>query len=499
MKDRNNNKSFKELTSSTTLEEDIDIKIVIALMRNYRNAIEAILELIDNAVDDKIKNVTLEIEILLGNKFIQIRNTGGFGMGLKELQDFLRWGQSDKRGKLGRYGQGGKAAMGYLGNSWRLETSKLGDEKTYIIEEDDWRNRIEGKKKYKPKIFVGMTPKEQGKVTIEIRSLSRKINEKRLKEALSDYYRMLLEENRIKIKVNEESIKPLDIPLTKKEKIIDKVDSKEFHGWIGLLKPNVNFRGGIRCCVLGRKITENEYFGHPDYIWKASLNRLTGEVNADFLELNLNKTGFDTDSWGWQKIREKMHKIMKPYIDFLLSEKEEEQINEDEKKRHKEASKIWNNFMREYLKKGKRPIEELRGEGFDLGQKPSNFQEIREETEEILSPREKYQPATPSPEEATGRRKRLKKFLGIEARPGIIPDRTVRSEVQIKNNKETIIVNKIFPAYGKRRGDSLYIWETIAIECAKPDKGEEIDHNEYIKEMNKIFSSFCVYLEKQKN
>lgn len=499
---KNKENSLEEVNSTTILKEDIDINIVTSLMRNYRNAIEAILELIDNAVDDRRENCPLKIEIYLGRtkgdgKFIQIVNTDGLGMGLRELQNFLRWGQSSKRGKLGRYGQGGKAAMGYLGNSWRLQSSKLNDEKTYIIEEDNWRDRMEGRKKYRPKVFAGMTPKAKGRVIFEIRNLSRKVNEKRLKEVLSDYYRMLLEENKIRIAINKEAIKPLKIPLLEKESFIEKIGSKKFHGWLGLLKPGTNLKGGIRCCVLGRKITENEYFGQPDYTWKGSLNRLIGEINADFLELNLNKTGFDTDSWGWQKLEEKISKRMQPYVDFLLNEKEEEQITENEKRRHKEASKVWNDFMKDYLR-GELPLDETQEKKFDKGQKSPILRDRTKEIEEPTSFRGKYQPATPPPEGAVGKRKRLKKFLGIEAQPGIIPDKTTRSEIQERNKKEIIIVNKLFPAYKKRNGDTLYIWETIALECAKPEKEEDMSFDEYIKEMNKIFSKFCIYLDKKK-
>jgi len=489
---------FKEISSNLLLEEDIDINIVTSLMRNYRNAVEAILELIDNAVDDRRDITPLQIEIFLGPKFVEVINSGGIGMGLKELQSFLKWGQSSKRGKLGRYGQGGKAALGYLGRSWKLTTSKLGEEKTFIIEEDDWRNRISGRKKYKPKIFEDLIPKGESKVIFEIKNLSRKINEKKLKEALSDYYRMLLEENKVKIEIDKEAIKPLRIPVIQKEDFIERVNSKKFHGWVGLLPPNVSFRGGIRCCVLGRKITENEYFGHPDYTYKATLNRIVGEINADFLELNLNKTGFDTDSWGWVKVKEKMYKRMKPFIEFLLREKEEEQITEDEKERHKKASDVWNKFMKEYLKEGRIPSEELKIKEFDFGQKPFGKKETVKETEIVTSSRGKYEPATPPPEIAIGKRKRLKKFLGIRAEPGVIPDLTIRSELQIREREETIIVNKIFPAYKKRKGDSLYIWETIAMECAKPEGDEEMNYTEYLKDLGKIFSNFCFYLEKNK-
>lgn len=56
-------KLFEEIPSEITLEEDIDINIVTALMKNYRNAVEAILELIDNAVDDRRESVPLNIKI----------------------------------------------------------------------------------------------------------------------------------------------------------------------------------------------------------------------------------------------------------------------------------------------------------------------------------------------------------------------------------------------------------------------------------------------------
>jgi len=140
----------------------------------------------------------------------------------------------------------------------------------------------------------------------------------------------------------------------------------------------------------------------------------------------------------------------------------------------------------------------LRTKELDFGQKPFEKEKDSKETEIITSPRGKYEPATPPPEVAIGKRKRLKKFLGIRVEPGVIPDLTIRSELQKRGGEEIIIVNKIFPAYKKRKGDSLYIWETIAMECAKPEEDEEMNYIEYLKELGKIFSNFCLYLEKNK-
>ena len=488
----------RELSSDLVLEESIDIGIVTGLMKNYRNAIEAIFELIDNSVDDRIEDNILKIDILLGRDFIQISNIGGAGMGLEELTSFLKWGSSLKRGKLGRYGQGGKAAMGYLGNRWKLKSSKAGENETYIIEEDDWRSRFSGKKKYKPRIYLGETPREQGKVVIEIKNLSRKINKSKLIEALSDYYRMLLADNKIIIKIDGEKIKPIEFSIIEKKDFFEFIEKgKKINGWVGLSKPNISSKGGIRCCVLGRKITENEYFGHHDYSWKGSLGRIIGEVNADFLELNLNKTGFDVDSFGWQKVSERMYKMMQPYIEYLLNEKDEEKITEDEKEKHKTASKIWNDFIKNLSNENKIVSKtEINDEDFDMGQKPLENKGIFEDLDRsTINTSTLHNPATPPPDNAIGKRRRLKRFLGVEAEPGIIPDDSIRSELKEKEGKEVIIINKIFPGYKKRKGDQLYIWETIAMEYSKPDKGEKMDHDEYVKEINKTFSKFCKYLE----
>lgn len=494
-----NFKEIKEIECPTEIEEDINIGIVTSLMRNYRNAIEAILELIDNAVDDKRKDCPIEIEIYLGKDFIQIRNTGGVGMDLGGIKSFLKWGVSSKRGKLGRYGQGGKAAMGYLGNAWKLKTSKLGSERTIIIEENNWRERIGGeKKKYRPKLFIGMVPKEKGEVIIEIKKLTRPINENKLRDSLSDFYRMLLEAGQIKIEINKNRVTPLEIPVERVEKISETVDGKEIQGWIGILKPNESFRGGIRCCVYGRKITENEYFGMPDYTKKSSLNRLIGEINGDFLELNLNKTGFDTDSYGWQSLIKIMSKKIEPYVKLLLEENEEEQITKDEKKRHKEASKTWNDFMRYYLKTGSSKSGEINKNDFDYGQKEPERNDLGSSENVESGIRGKYNPATPPPDDSVYRRKRLKRFFGIEARPGIINDIKVRSEFRKNKKEEVVIVNKLYPGYKMRKGDSVYIWETIAMESAKPEKEESMDYLDYIKEFNEIYSNFCIYLEKNK-
>ena len=123
--------------SSRKLEfrEQFSPRLISALYKNFKDANSAILELIDNAIDDRIPGKLFVITVEVHGNKITIINKGGKGMGPRELEVFFIWGQSKKRGKLGRYGQGGKAAMGYLGKSWKISTTKAGDKNEYIIEE----------------------------------------------------------------------------------------------------------------------------------------------------------------------------------------------------------------------------------------------------------------------------------------------------------------------------------------------------------------------------
>ncbi|MBI4470912.1 MAG: ATP-binding protein, partial [Acidobacteria bacterium] len=94
-----------------------------------------LLELADNAVDDRFAGEPLVVEIGQRRGVFTIVNTGGRGMGVSELEEFLDWGRSTKQGKLGRYGQGGKAALGYLGRSWEIRCKPRGEYGAYRIVE----------------------------------------------------------------------------------------------------------------------------------------------------------------------------------------------------------------------------------------------------------------------------------------------------------------------------------------------------------------------------
>ena len=112
-------------------------------------------------------------------------------------RDYLRWGASSKRAgdQIGRYGQGGKAAIGHLGNRFEIVASAAGDEHAFGFEDPAYRDRgrlrtYELHPRKKP-VAAGL-----GYVRIEVGEIDRAIDARRLRDRLAETYRPLLEAER---------------------------------------------------------------------------------------------------------------------------------------------------------------------------------------------------------------------------------------------------------------------------------------------------------------
>ncbi len=68
------------------VRERIDPRLTAALFANYRTPIDAILELVDNAVDSRVAGRPLAVELALRPGSLTLTATGGRGMGPRELE-----------------------------------------------------------------------------------------------------------------------------------------------------------------------------------------------------------------------------------------------------------------------------------------------------------------------------------------------------------------------------------------------------------------------------
>lgn len=301
--------------------------------------------------------------------------------------------------------------------------------------------------------------------------------------------------------MNNKAILPLHIPLEmpEEEYSFPIEEKKKISGWLSLLESGSSMRGGVRCFEYGRLISDREFFGQKDPSYKESIDKLIGELYIDFeIPLLMNKTDFDRDSRDWEKIEVEMRKRMEPYIELLLEEKEKDLPTEKEKKAVDYAGDKWKDFLKYLLREEKEGI--LPGLPIDYGQKPpepSISEKIKDvmETNTVI-PRGPYEPATPPPIDKIGKRRRTGAYLKPIPKP--LPE-TLRSKVGEENGENVIFINTKFPLYKLRKNElPLYTWETLVMEYARAEEGDDQLADDYLEEVNEMLHSLGKFI-KNKN
>lgn len=496
-----------EMPKPVIIQERISRKILRAVMANFRSLSDALLELVDNAFDefDGCHGGTrLEVSIQIRKDKIVVENLGGKGMGPQELNDWLNWGEPKKTEGIGEYGQGGKAAMGYLGNAWIVHTKRWDQPWLWEIREDNWDDISSGEKSYEAvPIKTDIQREGLGYCKFEIKNLkTRRQDINRIKTVLSNIYRKYLEEVKASITINGEPVAALVLPVYegfKIQQIEEKVPQGWWiKGWIGRLKRDVRVRGGpriiggMRLLRKGRLICDGEYFGHPDFRHKASLGMLIGEVELTTkVPVLPNKTGFNIDSVEWDEAQRIMYDILKPHIEALLKQREEETVTREERKRVSQVRNLMIEAFKLLSKYGG-----LYGRfGEDKGrkrreQRPED-QEPTKELDSIGKDKREYkqqEPRTPPPKDAVGRLKRLGKMPEWELK---VLEPEIRSEWGKNNGNRCLLINKKYCLYEEREGDDIYIAETAALQLARPEEDEKLTLKEYLNEVDLLMRAFC--------
>jgi hypothetical protein len=302
-------------TGSKTIEsikESFDPKLVSALYKNFSDKYVALLELIDNAVDDKADGRELMVEITLADSSLTIKNHDGRGMGLSELEKFFKWGVSNKQRRIGRYGQGGKAALGYLGKGFSIKTHPANQTEAYLLDVENWQDRSDGFKEVQVEPYKFSS--DEGSVEIRVKGLQKSFNKETLTKRIAETYRPLILDEQVMFFVDGDAVEcsPANFdPGTEQSfKLPFTLDEEKYHihGKYGIVSDANSPRGGFNIYQFGRLVAKNEYFGHRDPSKKWNLERVYGELHLDFeVPLLMNKTDADRDSAVWQKITKLMH------------------------------------------------------------------------------------------------------------------------------------------------------------------------------------------------
>ena len=306
------------------VRERIDPRLTASLFANYRSAIDALLELVDNAVDSRIKGRPLQVDLVLRPDSIVMTVVGGEGMGPTELErDYLRWGASRKRAgdRIGRYGQGGKAAIGHLGNRFGVTASRAGHDRAITFEDPAYRDRAK-LRVYELLDRAKPVSAELGYVRIEIGEVDRRVDVRRLPSRLAEVYRPLLESGEVAISVNRAPVGVSAWTLAERHDIAVRAGGRIVKGWYGLLPdpapPSVE--PGVRVYHLGRLVGVPEWFGHPGPALHPGMNRLVGEVELPHVPVTMNKSDSDRDSPEWVAVEARLHSLLAPIVRRLARE-----------------------------------------------------------------------------------------------------------------------------------------------------------------------------------
>ena len=468
------------------IEEKLDYGLRASLMSNFTGSTEAVLELVDNAVSDRIPGKRLEIIIEDNKKTLSITNRFGRGMGMNELHDFLNWGMSKDRQSydIGQYSQGGKAAIGFLGDSWSLAAKKDGETKGYIIEEKSWTSG-RGPKTYIPKEITILA--RDGMVSLKINKWRGKVKHVRiredvLKKQIASVYSPLLTSGDVVISFNKETITPCAVPCSEDfepENFEFIVSGQRVHGWIGRRpEKETSFKGGMRCYSKGRMIQEREYFEHRTPESKQSLSLLVGEVHLDPVPVNMNKTNYLRDSNEWQEVQAEMYKKMEPHIQDLLKKKDDDLPTNEENQEAKSAQDYFNKYL---SMRAELPRSE---NGDTTEQKPDEGGTV--EMGKSRGPVVNH-PETPLPPPQTSHKSPERKMRAL--RNGIdLVIRPLGSDIRIteveEDDKRKFIVNNqfgLYKAFRNKKSLRLYILESMCLQwCRK----ETTSVDGFIQEMD---------------
>ena len=456
-----------------TVRERIDPAITASLFANYRSSADAVMELVDNSIDSRIKGRQLEVFVQVHPSYFVIETRGGEGMGPTELErNYLRWGGSAKRGRklLGQYGQGGKAAIGHLGSSFTVEASRPGDGSAWRFADPDYRDRSK-LKTYELKLVSKRVPADQGYVRIRIDGFDKRLDPRRLGTRLGDTYRPLILRAELKMSVNGARVEPPSINFQEEHRFAVHAAGATLRGWYGIAEPEgrgVDYVPGLRCYKLGRLVTSGEFFGHPNAVQVSGMARLVGEIDLAPVPLTMNKSDFARDGTEWVAVEKRMHALLTPIAKRLA----EDELAPPPASALKTAEQV-RRLLGQVLKLAERE-EVFRG----LAAVRSNVAErLRVNGPDTVKGESIKAPTRLRTENESRRRG----FGQIIVRP---LDPSIRSQTVIEHEVTTVVINSRHPLFLKRGGDIWYQLETAAREVFKSMEGlSAIDYERRVNEI----------------
>jgi hypothetical protein len=451
------------------VRERIDPRLTASLFANYRSAVDAILELVDNAVDSRVDGQPLRVDLTVRPGTITLVMIGGKGMGPAELErDYLRWGGSRKRGgdQIGRYGQGGKAAVGYLGERFAIVASRPGEPRAVGFEDDAYRDRSK-LRTYELHDRPKPVDATLGYVRIDIGGVDRPVDRRRLPTRLAEVYRPLLVDGSVVLAVDRAPVTVVEPALVERHDVRVRAGGRLVRGWYGLLPdpPPPGAVPGIRLYHLGRLVGSPEWFGHQGPTLHPGLGRLVGDVELPHVPVTMNKSDVDRDSPVWADVERRLHALVAPLVRRLMRD-EAARIDPGSLKTAEQVRRILARALR--LLESGRLFESEPGTGQGAEEGPDGQLPLAAATHDPPDPGDGEAASPPDDGTDTGNEPAASKPPGSGRGRGrggaevVIRslDPRLRSAMVVEDGVRRVVINARYPLYEVRKGDLWYQLET---------------------------------------
>jgi hypothetical protein len=276
--------------------------------RLYTESIEFVREIVNNAYD---ADATL-VEIAVTEDMIEIRDNGS-GMDREGLKQYFNIGSQQKlydakspvynRDRIGQFGIGKFASLSAC-KKFEVITKKDNFVARVIFDKEQWEKA--GDPWQLPLEILPADFRKQNGTTVILMGLARRFDPK-------DIEAKIIEGTPIKapffrVRINNHTVTPRSLS-GHRMPILEGTSSGPVSGEIIILSETASAATDLGIEVKVKQVTiKRELFGMET--WGKGMARIRGEVNADFLPITSDRTGFIKDSGEYKEFLQVMGKVI---------------------------------------------------------------------------------------------------------------------------------------------------------------------------------------------
>lgn len=291
-----------------------DVSLLSKVGQSGHSVAEAVAELVDNAIDARVDDRPLRVEVAyhLRDGWLRVEDDGQ-GMTRATLASALVLGLSSKNAeKIGKFGLGMKTACSSLGNRFVISTVTADAKQAHIAEYDEeqfvsageWKLPIRRRKK---------TREHGTTITIQSTRLYGSLQQALVRN-LGWTFRHFLEDQVLILSVNGVAVEPAQYEVDERTVMPFEgtVAGKPVRGWAGLLVQSSQ-RGwyGFGLVRHRRIIRRHEKIGFQAHPQTA---RVIGELHLDDFDTNNLKTDFIRETPAWRELEGWVSSKIEPVV-----------------------------------------------------------------------------------------------------------------------------------------------------------------------------------------